>query len=207
MYFLKLTKAKVLIILIFLTLASLASYRLFLFYNDYSNIKGDFKLFKFGDSKKIAISKLKYMEKHKRLLYYNISTFPNRYFLKTDLLGRDSNCALYFNNNKLYKIFIEIWYGKNGDLKELMYFSSHPYERYIYGTKFIKELYISLVPRYGQPNKHYIINFNQAANKTVYAWDLKSKTISVGYDEELHPVIYIKNIKLTKEAEISKDFY
>lgn len=130
--------------------------------NDYSIIKGDFKIICLGDTKEIVKDKINYLlerkEISKRFLGYG-----------TEILGKYAYIFFYYDNNKLYKIlfyFTNRYYGGQY-FTELKSFHEQ-----------VKSMFVEL---YGQPTTEndYPKNVGKEISIT-NEWRLDKKNIVLG---------------------------
>jgi hypothetical protein len=134
--------------------------------DDYSNIKGDFKIFCLGDSKEITKAKVAYL-KNKKEIRRTLHAF-----IYNTSIGKESvELHFYFKEDKLYNIFIASNYT----------FSIQDYH-YRLKSYYLNTLLPILISAYGEPTKDLGYPFFFSADGTSYGsfWQLEKKVVDVG---------------------------
>lgn len=158
--------------------------------NDYSSIKGDYKILCLGDTRTIVIDKLNYLYSKNEV--DPLMDFPGTFFTVSDIFedGRLANVSLEYFRDKLYEI--RIW-GR--------YFSAMEVDTIIKNI-LLKRLKPIVIKNYGKPTIEYrypsafdVLKYDRAVAK----WDLKTKIITLLVDQyqyEYGPCMVIQDKQL-----------
>jgi hypothetical protein len=135
-------------------------------FEDYSNVKGDFKIFCLGDSKEICKDKVAYLKNKKEI------RGTLRFFTYNTSIGKEPvQFRLNFKEDKLYHIFIAAHrrFGTSD---------------YHYGLKnyYLNIFFPILLSAYGKPTKNLGYPAFFYADGTNYGsfWQLEKKVIEIG---------------------------
>ena len=156
---------------------------------DYSGVKGDFKIFLLGDSPDIVKAKIDYLVAKNAV----VARYAPHSCVLT-VFGEEMYCGFEFFHDQLQKIALSSWNmhpinDLDGDLEDLI----------------LNRIKPSFVEIYGKPTNDYgyptIFDLREGYVTFVAQWKLPRKTITLGvmqYKFELGAVIWITDNALTK---------
>ncbi|HOJ76752.1 MAG TPA: hypothetical protein PLZ08_05865 [Bacillota bacterium] len=138
---------------------------------NYDNADGDFMVFNFGDSRKVVLNKVEYLQ-NRHLIMDSFPEDDESIAFLTTMFDNIAVCYLDFNQDKLVKIATIIPFDYGLTLEQL--------------KGLFEPLYDSFKQKYGEPTKKDLAGAEAEiiANSTtvsVASWELADKVILISY--------------------------